>query len=85
MVRRRQLQRTREANPKSIKTVGFGTRTDVTQGSRAAGLAICFKLLEAAAGRWRRVNAPELVVLVRAGARFVNGRLVERDDSEDAA
>jgi hypothetical protein len=35
--------------------------------------------------RWRRVNAPELVALVRAGAKFVNGRLVERSDREDAA
>ena len=32
-----------------------------------------------------RVNAPELVALVRAGAKFVNGRLVERTDKEDAA
>ena len=36
-------------------------------------------------GRWRRVNGPELVALVRAGAKFVNGRLVERSDQGDAA
>ena len=42
-----------------------------------------FKLIQAAEGGWRRVNAPELVALV--GARFVNGRLVERSDKEDAA
>ncbi len=62
-------------------------RTNITKGagSRQAGLAMCFKLIEAAGGRWRRVNAPELVALVRAGARFVNGRLVERTDQEDAA
>jgi hypothetical protein len=46
---------------------------------------MCFKLIEAAEGRWRRVNAPELVALVRAGAKFVSGRLVERTDQEDAA
>ncbi len=46
---------------------------------------MCFKLLEVAEGRWRRVNAPELVALVRAGAKFVNGQLVERTDREDAA
>lgn len=28
--------------------------------------------------RWRAVNAPRLVALVRAGARFERGRLVER-------
>ena len=62
-------------------------RTDVTKGpgSRAAGLAMCFKLIEVQEGRWRRVNAPGLVALVRAGAKFVNGRLIERTDKEDAA
>jgi hypothetical protein len=37
-----------------------------------------FKLLEAAEGRWRAVNGPHLVALVRTGARFEKGRLVER-------
>jgi hypothetical protein len=52
-------------------------------GSRAAGLAMAFKLIESARDRWRAVNAPHLVVLVRAGAVFVNGKLVERP-GEDA-
>ena len=30
--------------------------------------------------RWRAVNAPHLVALVRAGATFKNGKLVERPD-----
>ena len=50
-------------------------------GSRAAGLAMAFKLIESAGDRWRAVNAPHLVALVRAGARFKNGVLVERDDT----
>lgn len=54
-------------------------------GSRSAGLAMTFKLLEAAEGRWRRINGPELVAVVRAGAKFVNGKLVERTDQENAA
>jgi hypothetical protein len=29
------------------------------------------------------VNAPHLVALVRAGALFVNGKLVERTDDQD--
>jgi hypothetical protein len=37
-----------------------------------------FKLLEAAEGRWRAVNGPHLVALVRAGARFEKGKLIER-------
>ena len=36
-----------------------------------------FKLMEAAEGRWRRLNGPHLVALVRAGAEFENGELVE--------
>ena len=47
-------------------------------GSKDAGLAMVFKLLEAAEQRWRAVNGPHLVALVRAGARFEKGRLVER-------
>jgi hypothetical protein len=39
---------------------------------------MAFKLIEAAQGRWRAVNGPHLVPLVRAGATFVNGQLVER-------
>jgi hypothetical protein len=54
-------------------------RTKVTKGpgSRAAGLAMAFKLIESAQTHWRAVNAPHLV---RAGARFKNGKLVERPD-----
>ena len=77
----------RTSNPIESTFACVRARTNVTKGpgSRAAGLAMCFKLIEVAEGRWRRVNAPELVALVRAGAKFVNGRLVERTDTEDAA
>jgi putative transposase len=44
-----------------------------------------YKLLEAAEGRWRRINGAHLVPLVRAGAKFVNGELVERSEEKDAA
>jgi hypothetical protein len=54
-------------------------------GSRAAGLAMAFKLIESAEARWRAVNAPHLVALVRAGAEFRNGVLVERSEVEEAA
>jgi hypothetical protein len=37
-----------------------------------------FKLMEAAEERWRSVNAPHLVALVRAGAKFEKGVMVER-------
>ncbi|MGH9892909.1 MAG: IS256 family transposase, partial [bacterium] len=43
-----------------------------------------FKLIEVAEGRWRKIDGHKLVALVRAGAKFVNGKLVERSE-EDAA
>ena len=41
-------------------------RTKVTKGpgSRAAGIAMAYKLIDAAQARWRAVNAPHLVALV---------------------
>ena len=77
----------RTSNPIESTFASVRARMNVTKGpgSRQADLSMCFKLIEAAEGRWRRVNAPELVALVRAGAKFVNGRLVERADQEDAA
>jgi hypothetical protein len=32
--------------------------------------------------RWRAVNAPHLVALGRAGARFEAGKLIERPDAD---
>ncbi len=77
----------RTSNPIESTFSTVRARTNVTKGpgSREAGLAMAFKLLQAAEGRWRRVNAPELVALVRAGAKFVGGKLVERSEDEDAA
>lgn len=39
-----------------------------------------FKLVESGQQRWRAVNAPHLVALIRAGARFERGKLVERPE-----
>jgi hypothetical protein len=52
-------------------------------GSRAAGVAMAFKHIEPAQTRWRAVNAPHLVALVRAGAVFKNGKLIERPDGSE--
>ena len=70
----------RTTNPIESTFSPVRARTGVTKGpgSKDAGLAMVFKLLEAAEGRWRAVNGPHLVALVRAGARFDKGRLVER-------
>jgi hypothetical protein len=47
-------------------------------GSRTAGLTMAFKLLEAAQRHWRRLDGAELIPLVRAGVRFVDGMRVAR-------
>lgn len=41
---------------------------------------MAFKLIESAQRRWRAVNAPHLVALVRAGAD--TDRIVERPDDQ---
>jgi putative transposase len=64
----------------TFATVRLRTRVTKGPGSRAAGIAMAFKLIESAEARWRAVNAPHLVAPVRAGARFENGKLVERPD-----
>ena len=75
----------RTTNPieSTFATVRHRTKITKGPGSRAAGLAMAFKLIESAQDRWRAVNAPHLVALVRAGAMFINGKLVERP-GEDA-
>jgi transposase-like protein len=69
----------------TFSSVRLRTRVTKGPGSKAAGLAMAFKLLEAAQDRWRSVNGPHLVALVRAGARFDKGILVERPDVDEAA
>jgi transposase-like protein len=70
----------RTTNPieSTFATVRHRTKVTKGPGSKAAGLAMAFKLIEAAQARWRAVNAPHLVALVRAGARFEHGQLIER-------
>jgi len=81
----------RTTNPieSTFATVRLRTRVTKGPGSRAAGVAMAYKLIEAAQSRWRAVNAPYLVALVRAGAQFEKGELVERPDdmttTEEAA
>ena len=70
----------RTTNPieSTFATVRHRTKVTKGPGSKAAGLAMAFKLIEAAQARWRAVNAPHLVALVRNGATFKRGKLVER-------
>jgi transposase-like protein len=81
-------QHLKTSNPieSTFSTVRLRTRVTKGPGSKAQGLAMAFKLLESAQDRWRAVNGPHLVALVRAGARFDKGVMVERpDDVQEVA
>ena len=73
----------RTTNPieSTFATVRLRTKVTKGPGSRAAGLAMAYKLIEAAQAKWRAVNAPHLVKLVRDGATFEKGKLAETDST----
>jgi putative transposase len=81
-------QHLKTSNPieSTFSSVRLRTRVTKGPGSKAQGLAMAFKLLASAQDRWRAVNGPHLVALVRAGARFDKGVMVERpDDVQEVA
>jgi transposase-like protein len=71
----------RTSNPieSAFSTVRLRQRVTKGAGSRRRGLAMAFKLLEMAQARWRRLNAHELLPLVRAGVPFIDGVGRERE------
>ncbi|MET7977310.1 IS256 family transposase [Streptomyces mirabilis] len=73
----------RTTNPieSTFSTVRLRTKVTRGAGSPAAALAMVFKLVESAQARWRAITGAHLVPLVRAGARFENGVLVEREEA----
>jgi len=77
----------RTTNPIESTFAAVRHRTKITRGpgSRAAGLAMAFKVIESAQDHWRMVNAPHLVALVRAGATFINGKLAEPPGEAETA
>jgi transposase-like protein len=66
-------------------TVRLRQRVTKGAGSRQKGLLMAFKLLAMAEQRWRRVNAPQLVPLVRAGVPFADGTAAERQSGARCA
>ncbi|MGW8356500.1 IS256 family transposase [Streptomyces wedmorensis] len=76
----------RSTNPieSTFSTVKLRTKVTRGAGSPAAALAMVFKLAESAQARWRAITAPHLVALVRNGARFERGVLVEREQEAAA-
>jgi putative transposase len=77
----------RTTNPveSTFATVRLRTRVTKGPGNKQAGLAMAFKLREAAEQRWRSVNGPHLVALVRAGAVFRKGVLIARPEQDQEA
>jgi transposase-like protein len=67
----------------TFATVRLRTKVTKGPGSRAAGLAMAYKLIESAQARWRAVNAPQLVALVRAGVVFEKGVMIERSEKDE--
>lgn len=82
---RRVHLRTTDPIESTFATVRLRQRVTKGPGSRAAGVAMMFELSGTARRRWRVIDAAHLVALVRAGARFHNGRLVERAEKEGTA
>jgi len=65
----------RTTNPieSSFATVKLRTRVTKGAGSKAAALAMAYKLLDSAQDRWRAFNGAELVRELLDGARFKDG------------
>ncbi|MDQ0808375.1 putative transposase [Streptomyces sp. B3I7] len=72
----------RTTNPieSTFSTVKLRTKVTRSDGSPAAALVMVFELVESAQARWRAITGAHPVSLVRAGARFENGVLVEREE-----
>jgi transposase-like protein len=72
----------RTTNPieSTFATVKLRQRVTKGAGSRAAGLAMAFKLLLAAERHWRKLNGAALLPLVREGIVFRDGTRVERKE-----
>jgi putative transposase len=75
----------RTTNPieSSFATVRLRTRVTKGAGSKAAALAMAYKLLESAQERWRRLNGHELVADVLNGVKYKDGIKVTEDDTND--
>lgn len=61
-------------------TVRLRQRVTQGAGSRLKALVMAYKLLDMAQQRWRRLNAPPLLPLVRAGVSFIDGVQNEREE-----
>jgi putative transposase len=75
--------RTTNVIESAFATVRLRQRVTKGAGSRIKALTMAYKLLDMAQQRWRRLNAPHLLPLVRAGVQFENGVQHERHGEEE--
>jgi putative transposase len=77
----------RTTNPIESTFATVRLREGVTKGagSRTAGLVMAFKLLLVAEGHWRRLDAAELMPLVRAGVCSEDGIQIELQETRKKA
>lgn len=73
----------RTTNPieSSFATVKLRTRVAKGAGSKAAALAMAYKLLESASGRWRSFNGAGLIAELLDGATFKDGKRVTTEET----
>jgi putative transposase len=73
----------RTTNPieSSFATVKLRTKVTKGAGSKAAALAMAYKLLATAQERWRRFNGHELIAGVLDGVKFKDGVKVTDDEA----
>ena len=71
----------RTTNPieSTFATVRLRHRRTKGNGSRAACLAMVFKLCESAARKWRLLNGAKLLPDVIAGVQFIDGEKAEQN------
>lgn len=74
----------RTTNPieSAFATVRLRQRVTKGAGSRTRGLVFAYKLLDMASQRWRRLDGAQLLPLVRAGVKFNDGIMQERQDQD---
>jgi transposase-like protein len=70
------------AEKSTFATVRLRQRVTKGAGSRTRGLVFAYKLLDMASQRWRRLDGAQLLPLVRAGVKFNDGIMQERQDQD---
>lgn len=73
----------RTTNPieSTFATVKARTRTTKGAGSRTAGITMAFKLMQVAAGHWRKLNGHQLLEQLSTGTKFNDGKKIYTNET----